>query len=580
MPTRKQALVFAGKAKIFQGKRTIENLLAKIQRHESKGNQDGFQIVGESSTPLWTEDHAAERELTAGKIQNLRVAAKSLDRVVVPAGEIFSFWKQVGRITTKKGYVVGRELREGCIIPNLGGGLCQLSNGLYNAALKAGFETVERHAHSQQVPGSLAAVGRDATVFWNYVDLRFRHTHAFQISVRLSKNHLHIQLLSQMGGHEQPELSSIENTKVAEVGNCLSCGVNACFRNVPAEKLDKALGTTSYLLDAYTPEFQSYLTKSISNQDQVLLPIHAKRWRAPAYRWSVPTNDEGHQRVQFATRIAFARSLKLRSLPPEGGVLQKTLLKYDRKLAKYFASRIDHRSTHLVVSQNLLPHLWELGAMGGRTFDVWATRYPMEILQSKLDVASEIHPTSPTLADFRVSENLAGLETEAFKNARRVITPHYDVGRNVAEVFGIEVDMLDWAVPEVNLSNRLYNKESSDKCVIAFPASPLGKKGVYEFRDALKGIDAEVLILGTADEGVVIPNSRHASVSEVMQADVLVLPAYVEHSPRPLLRALALGIPVIASKACGIPEQDGLTIVDYPDQDKLRSILEAMFPRG
>ena len=89
-----------------------------------------------------------------------------------------------------KGYVDGRELREGCIIPNVGGGLCQISNALYDAALKANFEIIERHAHSQIIAGSLAEQGRDATVFWNYVDLRFRSANAFRIEAKLGKDHL------------------------------------------------------------------------------------------------------------------------------------------------------------------------------------------------------------------------------------------------------------------------------------------------------------------------------------------------------------------------------------------------------
>ena len=63
------------------------------------------------------------------------------------------------------GFVAGRELREGCMVSSIGGGLCQLSNALYAAALEAGCEIVERHAHSKVVPGSLAERGLDATVF-------------------------------------------------------------------------------------------------------------------------------------------------------------------------------------------------------------------------------------------------------------------------------------------------------------------------------------------------------------------------------------------------------------------------------
>ena len=67
--------------------------------------------------------------------------------------------------------MAGRELREGCIIPVVGGGLCQFECALTYAALSAGFEIIERHAHTQVIPLT-REVARDATVFWNYVDLR------------------------------------------------------------------------------------------------------------------------------------------------------------------------------------------------------------------------------------------------------------------------------------------------------------------------------------------------------------------------------------------------------------------------
>jgi vancomycin resistance protein YoaR len=90
--------------------------------------------------------------------------------------------------------VRGRELRQGCLIPTVGGGLCQLSNALYDCALKAGLTIEERHAHTQVVPGSLAEIGRDATVFWNYVDLRFRSEHGFVLRVDLTPLELIVQL--------------------------------------------------------------------------------------------------------------------------------------------------------------------------------------------------------------------------------------------------------------------------------------------------------------------------------------------------------------------------------------------------
>src|ERR1044071_8509785 len=170
LPTRKAAALFQIKAKLFQLQRILLNqTLLAAPAHPVGQLLAKQEIVAESKSDLWTgNDNLA---LQYGKVENLRIALRALNGVEVAAGELFSFWAQIGRPTRGKGYVVGRELRQGCLIPNLGGGLCQLSNALYDAALKADFEIVERHAHSKIIPGSLAEIGRDATVFWNYVDL-------------------------------------------------------------------------------------------------------------------------------------------------------------------------------------------------------------------------------------------------------------------------------------------------------------------------------------------------------------------------------------------------------------------------
>src|SRR5690606_35089298 len=106
----------------------------------------------ELRSPLWRDMTPEEFPLTAGKVENLRRAAAAFDGIEVPSGQIFSFWRQLGRTTRAKGFVHGRELREGCLVPALGGGLCQLSGQLYQAALKAGLEIMERHAHSRVLP--------------------------------------------------------------------------------------------------------------------------------------------------------------------------------------------------------------------------------------------------------------------------------------------------------------------------------------------------------------------------------------------------------------------------------------------
>jgi glycosyltransferase involved in cell wall biosynthesis len=56
----------------------------------------------------------------------------------------------------------------------------------------------------------------------------------------------------------------------------------------------------------------------------------------------------------------------------------------------------------------------------------------------------------------------------------------------------------------------------------------------------------------------------------------VILPAIVEHRPATLLRALAAGLPVIATEACGLPSQPGLTLIPPCDARALRDAINAV----
>jgi vancomycin resistance protein VanW len=202
MPTFFDQLVFQAKATIFRLSRFIRDQLSssKCGKWPLCAEVACGRLLGESKSALFDLSAPyAERVLQMGKAQNLRVAIRRLDGCLVPGQSSFSFWKQVGWPGRWRGYVRGRELRQGCLIPTIAGGLCQLSNALHDAALQAGFTIEERHAHTQVIPGSLSETGRDATLFWNYVDLRFRSAHPFQIRITMSADELIVQL---WGNHD------------------------------------------------------------------------------------------------------------------------------------------------------------------------------------------------------------------------------------------------------------------------------------------------------------------------------------------------------------------------------------------
>jgi VanW like protein/Glycosyl transferases group 1 len=564
---RAQALIFKTKAALLQAKRGLKNTFDRsLKKFKQAVNSDAKSTIAESKTPLWTESAEAERFLLAGKVHNLRLAIKRLDNLEIPAGETFSFWKHVGRANRLKGYVEGRELREGCIIPNVGGGLCQLSNALYDAALRSNFEIVERHAHTQIVAGSLAEQGRDATVFWNYVDLRFKSTTAFRIEARLGKDHLTVKFKGDARRQNLVQLTKQANGKAKfdAVNNCATCGVESCFRSLKAEtNLD--FGRAAFLLDEYAPEFDDYIQRARSEKDFLFVPLDGARFRKANYAW----NTKGFAKVRQSFLTTLIRSFRSRKLSAQGARRQKALLEMSEKLAESFAKNLSYDVLHVVVSQNLLPFLWKNGHLGGRTFDVLMNALPVNELQKRLDYAASLHAESKTLGDFRADAWLVEAESEALLSARKIITPHTEI----ASLFGDKAELVDWNLPKAKNPER----KSNEKFTVVFPASTVGRKGCYELREALRDLDVKLLTLGATieDEDFWRGFDWEKGADDWLElADLVVLPAFVEHKPRRVLQAAAEKIPVVASFACGVRGVEGVTNIEAGDAEALRLEIE------
>lgn len=108
-------------------------------------------------------------------------AAAAIDGTVVGPGEEFSFNTVVGPWTRDRGYRRAPVSFGGEIVIAYGGGVCQTSSTLYNAALLAGLTIIERDHHVWE-PGYVAA-GRDAAVAQGIADLRFQNPYRWPIAL-------------------------------------------------------------------------------------------------------------------------------------------------------------------------------------------------------------------------------------------------------------------------------------------------------------------------------------------------------------------------------------------------------------
>lgn len=571
IPSRISVLIFAVKANRLRLRRAVQNIRDSLPLLISGQPAEYPHLLATSRTPLWTETTLAERGLQQGKVHNLRIAVRMLQNVEVPADTTFSFWKQLGRATRRRGYAEGRQISEGCLIPAIGGGLCQLSNALYDAALTAGLEIVERHPHSRIVPGSAAEHGRDATVFWNYLDLRFRSSSPVLLTASLSAEILTVQIWGKTPrtvprSTSQPIALTPRKTISIVEHSCGSCEAD-CFRRRPLVKASVCEEKTAFLVDRVTPEFAAYVRRVHQECDVLGIPLDGTKRGKPQYAW----DTQGFARVECATWETLLRALRSRRLSGQGAARQQALLEAAEALARRYARLLTPDVTRVCVTQTLLPTLWTRGELGGRRFDVLMMRLPIAHLETALDEAFARHPESRTLHDFRAPRELRDAETQALAAADRIITPH----PAIAALFPERAQLLPWAMPQP--------QSGTTGDALLFPYATLARKGAYAVRDAAHALNVPVRVMGENYEGETFWDG--VKVSRVQPSEnpfhgirAVVAPAIIEDSPFRLLQAVSSGVPVLASPACGVSGLPGVVEIAPDDYDSLIAALKALLP--
>ncbi len=105
------------------------------------------------------------------RIHNVQLVARLVDDKLIAPGAEFSFNKTTGERTAAKGFLVAPVIVNGEVTTGLGGGVCQVSTTVFNAAFEAGVKITDRTNHALYI--SHYPQGRDATVDYPDVDLRF-----------------------------------------------------------------------------------------------------------------------------------------------------------------------------------------------------------------------------------------------------------------------------------------------------------------------------------------------------------------------------------------------------------------------
>lgn len=116
------------------------------------------------------------------RASNIRLAAAKLNGTVLKRGETLSFNDIVGARVKERGFLPAKIIENGEFIEGVGGGVCQVSTTLYNAAVLSGLKIAEYHPHSLAV--GYVAPSRDAMVSGSAFDLKIKNDFETPIYIR------------------------------------------------------------------------------------------------------------------------------------------------------------------------------------------------------------------------------------------------------------------------------------------------------------------------------------------------------------------------------------------------------------
>lgn len=157
--------------------------------------------VTKTKSLLLNDKSGFDMKYQENKVYNLKLASRTIDKVLIRPGEVFSFWQLVRRVDKYVAYKDGLVLVNGKIVPSYGGGLCQISNMLFWMFIHSPLTIVERHGHRvESFPStdSSQPIGVDATISEGWLDIKMKNetNNNYQITISFDDTHIHGMILS------------------------------------------------------------------------------------------------------------------------------------------------------------------------------------------------------------------------------------------------------------------------------------------------------------------------------------------------------------------------------------------------
>lgn len=158
--------------------RNIKDFISNTKFAKTKRKEKLDNIISSYSSNLIKKGKGVDPVLQENKAVNIRLTSSQINEIIIKPGEVFSFWRTIGKVNKRTGYKEGRVIKDNKLIPGTGGGLCNLANTINNLILNSPLEIVEFHKHSDALApdnGKRIPLANGTSVSYNYIDYRFKN---------------------------------------------------------------------------------------------------------------------------------------------------------------------------------------------------------------------------------------------------------------------------------------------------------------------------------------------------------------------------------------------------------------------
>ncbi len=159
-------------------KRHLRNICSKEHFCRTVQKEKLPHVIASYDSILIKKGKGIDPELQKNKVTNILLACSKMNGMLIRPGEVFSFWKTVGKTTRRRGYKEGRVIVGNRLTPGLGGGLCNLANTIHCLVLHSPLDVMEFHNHSDALApdhGKRVPFSSGTAVSYNSIDYRFKN---------------------------------------------------------------------------------------------------------------------------------------------------------------------------------------------------------------------------------------------------------------------------------------------------------------------------------------------------------------------------------------------------------------------